>query len=103
MAWIVSVGLVGLVLTLGRLFVISAQTITRDMNRRFEDLRGRLERDANSLLDELFDATRRATPGRARVNIGRMARYRLRVNRPPTTSRGSRTTASCLSSATSSV
>ena len=65
MAWIVSVGLVGLVLTLGRLFVISAQTITRDMNRRFEDLRGRLERDANSLLDELFDAdqTHHARPG----------------------------------------
>ena len=63
MAWIVSVGLVGLVCALTRSFVINAHAIKRDMNRRFEDIRKRLERDANALVDELLESDQAHTAG----------------------------------------
>ena len=50
------------VVTLARVFLIHARAIARDMNGRFDALRGRLEESANSIVDNLFDTHRFADP-----------------------------------------
>lgn len=44
-----------LVVVLARYFVLNAIALRRDVDRRFEDFRVRLERDANSTLQDLLD------------------------------------------------
>lgn len=44
-----------LVVVLARYFVLNAIALRRDLDRRFEDFRVRLERDANSTLQDLLD------------------------------------------------
>ncbi len=54
MRWIIAVSAVLGVATLARAFVMNARLIRRDMNKRFDALRERLESSANSVLDELL-------------------------------------------------
>ena len=42
------------VVALSRAFLMNARMIQRDINRRFDALRDRLESSANSVVDELF-------------------------------------------------
>jgi hypothetical protein len=54
MPWIVPALLMLLVIALTRASVINALEIKRDMNKRFNELRTRLEQDANSVLDDFL-------------------------------------------------
>ena len=53
-AWIATVvlGVIGLAIA----FVINAKTLRRDLNRRRDAFRARLENEANSMLDDLLNA-----------------------------------------------
>ena len=45
------------ILALVRTFIENARALKEDMDQRFEALQARLEKDANSLADELFTRT----------------------------------------------
>ena len=45
------------ILALVRTFIGNARALKQDMDQRFEALQARLEKDANSLADELFTTT----------------------------------------------
>ena len=53
-AWIATVvlGVIGLAIA----FVINAKTLRRDLNRRRDAFRARLENEANTMLDDLLNA-----------------------------------------------
>lgn len=53
-AWIAAVvlGVIGLAIA----FVINAKTLSRDLNRRRDAFRARLENEANTMLDDLLNA-----------------------------------------------
>ena len=53
-AWIAAVvlGVIGLAIA----FVINAKTLRRDLNRRRDAFRARLENEANTMLDDLLNA-----------------------------------------------
>lgn len=57
MRWIVAAALIVLVLGLVRTCIRNARAIKRDMDQRFDALQARLERDANSLADEILSKT----------------------------------------------
>jgi hypothetical protein len=44
-----------LIIALTRSFIINAMTLRRDLNKRFDDLRARLEDEANSTVDHLLN------------------------------------------------
>ena len=50
------------VAALARVFLMHARALARDMNGRFDALRGRLEESANSIVDNLFETQRFADP-----------------------------------------
>jgi hypothetical protein len=54
MSWLIAVSVVLFVIVLTRAFILNARAIKRDMNKRFDELRARLERDANSVVDEFL-------------------------------------------------
>jgi len=54
MSWLLAGGLILLVAVLAHAFIRNAVALKRDLDTRFEDLRIRLEREANSVVDELF-------------------------------------------------
>jgi hypothetical protein len=66
MRWMVASGVVLGVVTLARAFLIQARAIRRDMNRRFDALRDRLEQSANSIVDNLLNTHRVADPDSGR-------------------------------------
>jgi hypothetical protein len=45
-------------LILTTFFIVKTMAIRRDMNRRLDEFRDRLEADANSIVDDLLDSTR---------------------------------------------
>jgi hypothetical protein len=47
-----------LVIALTRSFILNALALRRDLNRRFDDLRARLEDEANSTVDHLLNSGR---------------------------------------------
>lgn len=55
--WIFAAVVIVLVLALIRTFIRNARAIKRDMDQRFAALQARLEKDANSLADELLTKT----------------------------------------------
>ena len=62
MRWILEiVSLLG-VAALARAFLINARRLRRDVNTRFDALRGRLEHSANSVVDDLLNTHRVADP-----------------------------------------
>jgi hypothetical protein len=66
MRWILA-SVVGLgIVTLARAFLIQARAIRRDMNRRFDALRDRLEQSANSVVDNLLSTHRVVDPDSGR-------------------------------------
>ena len=54
MRWIFAAVVIVVILALVRTFVSNARALKRDMDERFAALQARLEKDANSLADELF-------------------------------------------------
>lgn len=77
MPWIVAAVVVFIILALATLFLVHARLIWRDMNRRFKDVRERLEREANHVLDELLDgqaldrySRRTGGPGESKSEAG---------------------------------
>jgi cell division protein FtsX len=57
-AWVLVVTVtVGIVL-LARALVMNARALRRDVNKRFDALRERLERSANSVVDDLLNTHR---------------------------------------------
>jgi hypothetical protein len=55
--WIIVAALLMLVVALVRACIRNARAIKRDMDQRFAALQARLEKDANSLADELLKKT----------------------------------------------
>jgi hypothetical protein len=45
-------------LILTTFFIVKTMAIRRDMNRRLDEFRDRLEADANLIVDDLLDSTR---------------------------------------------
>jgi hypothetical protein len=45
-------------LILTTFFIVKTMAIRRDMNRRLDEFRDRLEADANSIVDDLLDSSR---------------------------------------------
>jgi hypothetical protein len=62
MPWLVAVFVVLLVAALARSMIINARALARDVNTRFDRFRARLERDANSLLDDFLEASQPPDP-----------------------------------------
>jgi hypothetical protein len=56
MPWILAAGAVLVVVVLGRLFVMNARAIKRDVNKRFREFRKGLETEATSVLGDFIDA-----------------------------------------------
>jgi hypothetical protein len=56
MSWIGAIFLALLLVALTRVFIINAQRINRDMNRRLDEFQARLENDANSVVDAFLKA-----------------------------------------------
>jgi hypothetical protein len=57
MRWIFAAVVTVVILALVRTFIGNARALKQDMDQRFEALQARLEKDANSLADELFART----------------------------------------------
>ena len=55
--WIFVAVVTVVILALVRTFIGNARALKQDMDQRFEALQARLEKDANSLADELFART----------------------------------------------
>ncbi len=55
--WIIAGAVLMVVLALVRACILNARAIKRDMDQRFAALQARLEKDANSLADELLEKT----------------------------------------------
>jgi len=55
--WIFVAVVTVVILALVRTFIENARALKEDMDQRFEALQARLEKDANSLADELFTRT----------------------------------------------
>ena len=55
--WIFIAVVTMVILALVRTFIGNARALKQDMDQRFEALQARLEKDANSLADELFTRT----------------------------------------------
>jgi hypothetical protein len=55
--WIFAAVMTVVILALVRTFIGNARALKQDMDQRFEALQARLERDANSLADELLSRT----------------------------------------------
>jgi hypothetical protein len=60
MPWILAGSLVLMLTALTSLFVFNARALRRDMNRRFAELRTRLEDEATAVLDEFIRQNRSA-------------------------------------------
>jgi hypothetical protein len=54
MRWIIALSVPLGLAALARAFVMNARLIRRDVNKRFDAIRDRLESSANSVVDELF-------------------------------------------------
>jgi hypothetical protein len=54
MPWIIAILVVFMIVVLTGAFVRNALAIRRDVNRRFSEIQARLERDANSVLDDFL-------------------------------------------------
>ena len=55
--WIFVAVVTVVILALVRTFIENARVLNEDLDQRFEALQARLEKDANSLADELFTRT----------------------------------------------
>ena len=55
---IVAILLAILIIALTRSFILNALALRRDLNKRFDDLRARLEDEANSTVDHLLNGGR---------------------------------------------
>ena len=55
--WIFVAVVTVVILALVRTFIENARVLKEDLDQRFEALQARLEKDANSLADELFTRT----------------------------------------------
>ena len=58
MTWLVVAMLAVVLVGMTVFFIINAVAIKRDMNKRVDEFRERLEADANSIVDDLLDSTR---------------------------------------------
>ena len=54
MRWIIALSALFGVAALARAFLMNARLIRRDVNKRFDAIRARLESSANSVVDELL-------------------------------------------------
>ena len=54
MAWLLAIASIAFVTLLTRTLVLNALRLKRDVDKRFDDLRDRLERQANSTVDPLL-------------------------------------------------
>jgi len=54
-------------LILTTFFIVKTMAIRRDMNRRLDEFRDRLEADANSIVDDLLDSSRPHQDGSSRA------------------------------------
>lgn len=55
MPWIIAVCVILLLAALAGLFIVTAQVIRRDLKDRFDQVRVRLERDANAVVSDLLN------------------------------------------------
>lgn len=58
MTWLLVAMLAVILVGLTIFLIINAMAIKRDMNKRVDEFRDRLEADANSIVDDLLDSSR---------------------------------------------
>lgn len=58
MTWLVVVLLAIVLIAMTVFFIVNALVIKRDMNKKLDEFRDRLEADANSLVDDLLESGR---------------------------------------------
>ena len=55
--WLIAALLFVVLMAMNITFVIAARAMKRDMTKRFDEMQRRLESRANSIVDNIFDAT----------------------------------------------
>jgi hypothetical protein len=60
MAWILAIALILLIIAITGSFVINAMALKRDIDKRFDDFRVRLEREANATVGDFLQSNSEA-------------------------------------------
>lgn len=58
MTWLVVALLAIVLIAMTIFFIVNALVIKRDMNKKLDEFRDRLEADANSIVDDLLESSR---------------------------------------------